>query len=226
MIIKKKVLFFALGLVLCFVSIAVFFTAVLPVFQPKPTYTIVIDAGHGGIDGGAIGKTTGITESELNLVYAKMLKQICEEYGMKVVMTRSDMAGLYNETAKSKKKSEMEKRKEIIKKANPDFVVSIHMNSFGSESVRGAHVFYAEGSTAGEALAQSIADVLSKNISYAHKNAKIGDYYVLNCTSNPSVLVECGFLSNAEEEVLLQDEKYIHDFCYNVFCGIYNHFRF
>ncbi len=190
---------------------------------PLTQYTIVIDAGHGGKDGGAVGNT--ITESELNLKYSLALKKICEEFGCKVVLTRSDMNGLYNPLASNKKKSEMEKRKEIIEDAKPDVVVSIHMNSFPNSQVRGANVFYAENSESGKELAQNVSEILSKNVEYAKKTAKIGDYYILNCTNNPSILIECGFLSNPEEEKLLSNQEYINNFCYYIFCGIYTYFK-
>ena len=67
---------------------------------------------------------------------------------------------------------------------------------------------------------------LQKSVDFSKKTAKIGDYYILNCTQNPSILIECGFLSNSEEELLLQDKDYMQKFCYSVFCGILMYFRF
>lgn len=194
--------------------------------SPKAVHTIVIDAGHGGKDGGAIGKQTGVTESYLNLQYANALSDICKQYGYRVVMTRKDMNGLYSPFATNKKKSEMEKRKQIIEKSNADLVVSIHMNSFPSEKSRGAQVFYQEGSTKGQTFAESVQKSLNQNIEYAKAKPKSGDFFVLNCSSVPSILIECGFLSNSTEEVLLQDEKYINQFCYFVVCGILTYFSF
>ncbi|MGN1200688.1 MAG: N-acetylmuramoyl-L-alanine amidase [Candidatus Caccovivens sp.] len=222
--IKKKVLISILCVAVCFVAVGVFFGVRATMAKPNLAPTIVIDAGHGGKDGGAVGDMT--TESELNLKYSLALKKICQEFGYNVVLTRSDMNGLYNPLASNKKKSEMEKRRQIIEDSNPDVVVSIHMNSYTSSSARGSHVFYAEGSESGQALAQSVSNVLSQNIEYAHKTAKVGDYYILNCTSNPSILVECGFLSNPEEEALLANEDYINKFCYYIFCGILLYFDF
>ena len=217
---KKFLLCCLLIVVLISVSVGVFFGVKEANSQPSQTKVIVIDAGHGGIDGGATGKQTGIYESELNLQYAFALQKICQEFGYKTILTRTDMNGLYSPIASSKKKSEMQRRKEIIQNANPDFVVSLHMNSFGSASARGAHVFYAQDSVSGEAMATSVAEMLFENVDYAHKEAKVGDYFVLNCTNVPSVLVECGFLSNPEEELLLQDKQYQSKFCYHLFCGI------
>ena len=216
---RKKWMVFVLVLMIVFSSILVFST-VMETSIPKPQYTVVIDAGHGGKDGGAVGRTTGVTESYLNLQYSLLLREIFEQFDFKVVLTRSDMNGLYSTFSTNKKKSEMENRKRIIDKVNPDIVISVHMNSFGTTEGRGAQVFYAKGNQSGELLAQSVQDSLFKDVQYAKSTAKEGDYYVLNAIKNPSILIECGFLSNPEEEVLLQEEEYMQRFCYDVFCGV------
>ena len=194
--------------------------------MPKAEHVIVIDAGHGGIDGGAVGKQTGVDESSLNLEYAMTLKKLCSDFGFEVVLTRSDMNGLYDISAGNKKRSEMEKRRQIIANSNADLVVSIHMNSFPLSEARGAQVYYAQGSQQGLSLAQSVQDSLNANIEYAKKVSKAGDFFVLNCTDKPSILVECGFLSNPEEERLLTSEGYRKDFCYNILSGIINYYTF
>lgn len=201
----------------------VYFTAIRSTFQPKPQYTIVIDAGHGGRDGGAVG-SSGVTESELNLEFSLKLKEMCEDYGFMVVLTRKDMNGLYSIFASNKKKSEMKKRQEIIEKAKPDVVVSIHMNSF-SFSSSGAQCFYASGNESGQALATSVQQALSTEIKHTGLAAKVGDFYVLNCTDYASVLVECGFLSNPEEERKLCDEEYQSNFCRTILYGILDYFE-
>lgn len=225
-LLKKKSI---ITVLLCVLVIGIFCATYFPIkasTMPKPVHTIVIDAGHGGKDGGAVGKQTGVTESYLNLQYSLALKRICEQYGYKVVMTRSDMNGLYSPFATNKKRSEMEKRKSVIESAKPDLVVSIHMNSFPSSEARGAQVYFAEGAEAGEQLAQNVQTVLHKTIDHSKALAKVGDFFVLNCHSNPGILVECGFLSNPEEENLLQDEEYMNKFCYNLFCGILLYFNY
>ncbi len=218
--IRRRTLCVVLASLILICSVVGVCYAVQATSSPKAIYTIVIDAGHGGKDGGAVGSQTGITESYLNLQYALTLQKICESYGFEVVMTRSDMNGLYSPFATNKKRSEMKKRETIIESANADVVVSIHMNSFSLSAVRGAQVYYAEGSESGQALADSVQTNLNKNVDYAKATAKVGDFYVLNCSESPSILVECGFLSNPEEELLLQDEEYMQEFCYHLFCGI------
>ena len=221
---RKRAIVIGLCVLLCVAGVVIHFTAIRPTFQPKPQYTIVIDAGHGGRDGGAVGKTTETTESYLNLQFSLKLKSICEEYGFKVVLTRKDMNGIYSAFASNKKRSEMEKRMEIIESANPDLVVSIHMNSFSNSSARGAQVFYAENFPENEEFAQTVQDALNEKIPNAKKTAKSSDFYVINTTSKPSILVECGFLSNPEEERLLVSEEYQEDFCYVLFYGILSYF--
>ena len=192
--------------------------------SPKPEYTIVIDAGHGGRDGGAIG-VSGVTESELNLKYAKELKSLCEDFGIGVVMTRSDMNGLYDESAPNKKKSEMERRKNIINSSGADLVISIHMNSFPLPSSSGAYVFYANGSDEGYNLAKSVQTSLCQSFDNAREYVSVGDYFVLNYSSIPSVLVECGFLSNPQEEANLKSDDYCQKFCYSLLVGILSYFE-
>ena len=182
--------------------------------------TVVLDAGHGGEDGGCIGKTTGIKESDLNLEYTYILGRYLTSMGIKVVYTRKDQNGLYTLGAADKKISDMQKREEIIEKANPQAVISIHMNKFPQSEYKGAQVFYNEQNKNSEALANSIRDCLVKNVENARELTLAGDYYMVNCTKAPSVIVECGFLSNPDEEVLLQNEEYQNKLCYNIFLGI------
>lgn len=190
---------------------------------PQKSFTIVIDAGHGGADGGCIGRSSGITENELNLEYAETLKSICEGLGLNVVMTRTDLNGLYSPLASNKKRSDMEARQKIIKDSAADLVLSVHMNAFPLSSSRGAHVFFDEKNYGGQALAQSLQDSLHENVAYAKSKAKAGDFYILNCTQTPGALIEFGFLSNREEEHLLLSSDYRQNICYAVACGILNY---
>ena len=222
---RKRTILIALCIILCVAGVVIYFTAIRPTFQPKPQYTIVIDAGHGGRDGGAIGVNTGITESELNLMYAKRLKSLCEDFGIGVTMTRSDMNGLYDESATNKKKSEMEKRRSIINNSGADLMISIHMNSFSLPSSEGAYVFYANGSDNGFKLAKEVQTSLCQSFDNAREYVTVGDYFVLNYSNIPSVLVECGFLSNPQEEKLLQTDDYCNKFCYSLLVGILSYFE-
>ena len=219
--IKKKTIIFILCILICLISVLSF--SVVTTFSiPKTQLCVVIDAGHGGIDGGSVGKTTGKDENFLNLEYGKTLKNILEKYNVKVVMTRSDLNGLYDLTSKNKKKSDMEKRKEIILNSKANLVISIHMNSFPLKSSRGAQVFYKKGDVSSESLANSIQEIFVQTLPKAKSAPNFGDYYILNCSNIPSVIVECGFLSNADEERLLVTDAYKESVCYSIFVGILN----
>ena len=223
--IKRRTLCIVLVGVILICSVVGACFAVKATASPKPEYSIVIDAGHGGRDGGAVGVNTGVTESELNLMYAKELEKLCEEFGIGVTMTRSDMNGLYDESAPNKKKSEMERRKNIINSSGADLMVSLHMNSFPLPSGKGAQVFYASGSEQGFDLAKSVQTSICQNFDSARNYVSVGDYFVLNYSEMPAVLVECGFLSNPEEENLLQTEEYCEKFCYSILAGILGYFE-
>lgn len=224
LIIKKKSI---IAILLCLIlTVGVILAAVLarPASSPKPEFTICIDAGHGGRDGGAEGKVSGVSESKLNLEFAKTLEKMCKSFGFGVVMTRSNMDGLYSSSATNKKRSEMEKRKEIIDSSNADALISIHMNSFALSSARGAYVFYGSGNEQGFSLAKSIQTSLCRDFDSARKTVSVGDYFVLNCTPKAGVLIECGFLSNAEEEALLSDKSYQEKMCYSILVGLADYF--
>lgn len=221
LIISKKFILIFLCVIVC-IAAAITIFAVKATSSPKPQYTIVIDAGHGGVDGGAVGRKTGITESEINLTYAKTLKEICENLGMSVVLTRKDMNGLYSPLATNRKRSDMEKRRDIIKNSNADIVISIHMNAFASSSSRGSQVFYGLGNAQGKILAASIQNAFRIEDEFAKALPKEGDFYILNCVSIPGALVEYGFLSNAEDEKLLINEDYRQKMCQATASGILN----
>jgi len=169
-----------------------------------PKGTIVIDAGHGGFDGGAVGRLTGVKEDGINLAIAKKLKLLFEKNGYTVIMTREDE----NAVGDTKRK-DMENRREIIKNAIADIVISIHMNKFPDSSVSGPQVFFYDDSAEGEALAKLIQQELiaaldPPKVRMEHPE----DYYILCSGDGPAVIVECGFLSNEREEKLLQEDDY------------------
>ena len=182
---------------------------------------IVLDAGHGGIDGGVVGVSTGVKESELNLKVVKKLEKFLVDAGFFVVLTRSTDAGLYGIATTNLKRKDMEKRREIIRKTSPDLVVSVHMNKYSLASRRGAQVFYKKNDERGKLLAESIQYSFNQmEQSVRICNALTGDYYILNCSEYPSVIAECGFLSNIEDEALLITKEYQEDVAYSIYKGI------
>ncbi len=182
---------------------------------------IVLDAGHGGKDPGKVG-CTGALEKEINLDIARKLRARLEQGGIRVVMTRENEDGLYSQNAQNKKREDMEARVRVIAEANPDFVVSIHQNSFPSADCKGAQVFYYKGSEESKKLAEILQNMFPQVLQDGNtRQAKANsDYYLLRKTDCPIVIAECGFLSNASEEALLMDDAYREKVAEALYLGI------
>lgn len=166
-------------------------------------FTVVVDAGHGGFDGGAVGTETGVKEDGLNLAVASLVRDRLEKAGVRVVMTRTDGGALGRD-----KKSDLAERKRIFHDEHADLVVSIHMNMFTDPDISGPMAYYMQGSAEGQKLAQTVIDCLSDALGRNRRLANPGDYFVVRECDCPAVLVECGFLSNAADERLLQTEAH------------------
>ncbi len=184
---------------------------------------IVIDAGHGGMDGGVTGKKTGVKESDLNLAIALKTAEKLKDTGFEVVLTRKTQEGLYGVATRGFKKRDMQKRKEIASQANPSLLVSIHQNLYPTRSPRGAQVFYRKNDENSRLFAVCLQSQL--NGLYAEQNVKHrqetgAEYFMLDCVSCPSVIVECGFLSNTEDERLLISETWQQRIAENITAGI------
>ena len=166
---------------------------------------IVIDAGHGEPDGGAVGTAEQVRESLLNLQIADKLKLLAEDAGYTVVMTRDT-----EQQIGGSKNADMAERRRIIEESGQRMTVSIHQNFYeGDSSVSGPQVFYAPGSREGMALAAAIQRRLNEEVNPdSPRTEHEGNYYIVKSGSAPAVIVECGFLSNAGEENLLQKSQY------------------
>ncbi len=182
---------------------------------------IVVDAGHGGDDPGKIG-INGVLEKDINLTIAHKLRDLLESQGYEVIMTRTTGEGLYQPGTKNMKVEDMQKRCEIITKAMPLFTVSIHQNSYPEEYVKGAQVFYYGQSKEGEELAKKIQSSLVAHLDPEnHRVEKANEsYYLLKKTPTPTVIVECGFLSNSEEADLLNTNEYQDKVAWAIMMGI------
>lgn len=179
-----------------------------PVHARKGDFHVVIDAGHGGRDGGAMGRS-GTKESDINLAISKFLAAELQNHGIGVTLTRETRDSLASPFAKNKKRDDMEKRRAIIEQVKPDLVVSIHLNSFPSHpAVRGLQTFFDKTGEQSKVYATAIQKQVNDSSLGIDRRAAVGDYYILECTPYPSVLVECGFLSNPSEEKLLKTEEY------------------
>lgn len=175
---------------------------------------------HGGADPGKVGINDAL-EKDINLEIAKKLKSFLEAEGIRVVMTRTGDAGLYDENASNKKVQDMKRRLEIIEEADPVLVVSIHQNSYHEEYVNGAQVFYYQTSENSRKLAELLQEELRNLDEENHREAKGNDsYYLLKKTSKPIAIVECGFLSNRSEAEKLITPLYQEKLAWNIYMGI------
>lgn len=193
---------------------------------PTASKTIVIDAGHGGFDPGKVG-TTGVHEKEINLKIALKLRSYLEQSGANVIMTRTEDVDLDGDDTKEWKKGDMINRSEKVNKSNGDIMISIHQNSFPQSNVKGGQVFFHQDSDAGKTLAQYIQKGIQ---TYGDKENKRvakhnGDYYILRTTKMPAVIVECGFLTNLEEERKLNTDEYQEQIAWAIYLGIIEYFQ-
>lgn len=198
--------------------------------QPKQ-YTIVLDAGHGGEDGGAVG-IDGIYEKNINLFIATKLKNLLEIAGYNVIMTRDEDKAIYDNNAgtlKQKKKSDLKNRLNMIKSnSNENTVfISIHQNKFTDSKYSGSQIFYSKNNP----LSQELANYIRKSIIGLvqpdnTREIKPADktIFLLHNASIPAVIVECGFLSNSEEARKLISEEYQEQMAFCIFCGAINYF--
>ncbi len=174
--------------------------------EPLPSQErgyVVVDAGHGGFDGGASGADTGVKESDLNLQVALYVQEALEAAGARVLMTRTTAAALGDT-----KKADMARRRQLLETEGADAAVSIHMNKFSDRRVRGPMAYYQAGADQGQALAQCVIDSLTEALALKGRLPNPGNNFVTRVPLCPAVLVECGFLSHREEERLLQEEAY------------------
>ena len=211
---KRSLIFSAAGLLLASALLyAVRPNSTAPAFAPQTPESpvIVIDAGHGGEDGGAVG-ADGTTEAPINLSIAFCLKEVFRLMGRDVVMTRTEDISLHEssaQTLRQKKASDLEQRAAFINQTKNAFLISIHQNSLPqAKSVHGAQAFYNE---AGKDAADTIQLYLNQGINTEKaKNSRQIDssVYLMRTIECPGVLVECGFLSNQEECRRLTEKNY------------------
>ena len=197
--------------------------------MPMGNLIVFIDPGHGGIDPGASGKF-GITEDKINLKISLILRKFIEQSGGIALMTRDDEGGLYSEgegRIRLKKNEDLRNRYEMINDSGADIFISIHLNSFPQSQYYGAQTFYQKGHEKSKKLAESIQKELVEVIqNNNHRKAKsIDTIYLLRRINIPGVLVECGFLSNPQEERLLQDDEYQEKIAWAIYTGIIRYLK-
>ncbi len=174
----------------------------------KGKAVVAVDCGHGGNDPGKVG-AGGVLEKDVNLKIGKLVQEKLEKKGYEVVMTRREDEALADEGSGNIKVQDMKNRVKLINEAKPALAVSIHQNSYHDPDVCGAQVFYYSESTEGKTAAEIMQEALLEADADNTRKAKANNtYYILKRTEPPIVIVECGFLSNPEEEKLLSGEDY------------------
>lgn len=217
---NRRLIFSGIAIIVCVMAIC--YVGVVDVAQKKTKdIVVVVDAGHGGYDPGKVG-ISGVLEKDINLAIACKVRRILEKEGIQVVMTRKEDVDLCAEAGGSKKSTDMRKRVEIMNASGAAVAVSIHQNSFTDASSHGSQVFYYEASKEGETLAKTIQESIKGVITEEnHRQAKPNrEYYILKKVSCPVVIVECGFLSNQREEMLLTEEDYQEKMAQGIVKGI------
>lgn len=226
MIIRKNSLIM-LALVCCigYMTYLVFASNYVPANAPVDAQFIVIDPGHGGEDGGAEG-ANGTIEKDLNLAVSLELKALLDEAGIPVIMTREEDVSLGDQeksTISARKKDDTKKRLEMVEKVGTKLYVGVHMNKFTESKYRGAQVFYSKnnpqsrsfGVVMQKSLIEGIADGNTREALVAGSGV-----YILNKTTVPAIIVECGMLSNPDEEKLLTTSEYQKKLARCIYVGI------
>ena len=189
---------------------------------PLQDTIIMVDAGHGGRDSGTY--YGDILEKDINLEIAKELEKELTKYGAIVYMTRKrdvDLSSIYDS---AKKRGDLYRRLLLIKEKKCDLYISIHINWYDDNTLRGAEVLYNSINKENKVLAQSIMNRFKKELD-SNRNIKTTDLYMYRNTTTPGVLVECGYLSNPAERKLLQKEEYQKRLAKTIIKGIIDFMR-
>ncbi len=190
--------------------------------------TIVIDAGHGGEDGGAVG-VNDILEKDINLKIAKKLNDIFIKSGFSAVMTRTEDKAIYkqepgkNKTLRQKKVDDLKSRANIANSSDKNILISIHQNKFTDPQYSGTQIFYSSNNKDSELLANFVKESVIKTLQPDNKreNKKAGkDIYLLRNADIPAIIVECGFISNEEESKKLLTDEYQNSIANCIFDGV------
>lgn len=197
----------------------------LDVLNNSVACTVVIDAGHGGVDSGT-SAADGTPEKEINLHIAHKLNEILTSFGIETVMTRTEDVSIHNEDAKTirqKKVSDIKNRLSIINNTDNAIYVSIHQNHYSDSKYTGTQVFYSKNNPDSEIFANkirgSVVTILQKNNTREIKQSG-KEIYLLNNAQVPAVMVECGFMSNPNETQLLKEADYQQKLAFVIALGI------
>ncbi len=187
---------------------------------------IVLDAGHGGLDPGKVGINDAL-EKDINLAIVLKLKPLLEEYGFTIHLTRASDQIPGPANSSRPKRDDMIARVDMVKELNPYFTISIHQNSYPSPTVNGPQVFYYKTSAESATMAQIIQNSLNQYLNPMKKREPQANtnYYLLTRTPTPTVIVECGFLSNPDEAALLVTDTYQQKVAEAIYMGIVSYYE-
>lgn len=192
--------------------------------------TVIIDAGHGGVDGGTQ-SADGTLEKDLNLQIATKVNSYLNSFGISTVMTRTTDISVHDDSAdtiRAKKISDLKNRLNIISSTPDSVFVSIHQNHFSESKYNGTQIFYSANNTESINLAEHIRLAVTKELQpYNTRELKKSgtEIYLLYHSKTPSVMVECGFLSNAEESAKLKTNEYQNKIAFFIASGILNYLK-
>lgn len=215
--------------ILLIIFIVVLFLSFIPVImgeykksiQKDDVVTIILDAGHGGKDGGA-SSASGIVEKEITLSVAKKVEDYLKLQGFNVIMTRTDDYDLAEASAKKRKQQDLTKRVQIMNGNGNTLAVSIHANAIPNSKWTGAQTFYDPKSIENKQLATAIMTSMKSNLegTTTREAKSISSLFILKNSNIPTTLVEIGFLSNPDEAALLNTENYQNQIAYAIYEGI------
>ncbi len=225
---NKKSVRLTLGMLGCFALLAVcarFSDMVVPTsagVSERPV--IVLDAGHGGLDSGAVGKS-GLLEKDVNLSVVKHLQQMLELSGFEVVTTRDEDISIYDagvEGIRNQKLSDMDNRLEIVQSYPDSIFLCIHQNNYTDPRYFGGQMFYNNNNPDNRTLAQIMQNRFADLQEGNDREIKLSgdELYLLRFNKNPSLMVECGFLSNPEEEAKLATPEYQKQLAFTIYSGV------
>ena len=222
----------------CLMLIAFFALLIRPAAQiklmtsatpAKAEPRVIVDAGHGGEDGGAV-SADGVPEKGINLSISNDLSDLLTVFGFSVEKTRTDDNALSDDgdSVKARKVNDMKLRLEKFNSSPENVIISIHQNKFSSTKSKGTQVFYSPNNENSQKLADTIKDsvrsLLQPENERLSKKAD-GNIFLLKNTDNPAVIVECGFLSNPEESALLVDEGYQKEMAFSISTGFLDYYH-
>lgn len=199
--------------------------------QAVAVKTVILDAGHGGEDPGAVSDYSGLKEKDVNLNIVMLIKNLLEKDNYKVILTRDSDQLIYSDEAKSilqKRREDLTKRKTIMDESGADIVISIHLNKFPQTKYHGAQVFFPPNSPDSQKLANDLQNSIRLNVDNANDRValvKKDQIMILKNLKTTTVVVECGFLSNPDEEKNLATEEYQNKLATAIKSGVDNYFK-